>query len=381
LSIGTGFTTVRDRAVITGTGSTADPTGSVKFFLCGPIATGNCATGGTQVGSPASGETPLAAGTLNDSVSSVLSDIVTVTSAGRYCFRAEYSGDSLYPASSDPKSAADTATNECFTVNPVTPTLVTQASANTSLGQPISDTATITGTATQPTTAPVFNTTGTVGAPAGGTITWDAYGPDSCTHVFGPVSITISGDGTYGGPNATPPPASVSFVPTAPGEYTWVANYSGNSPNTNANTPTNTCANAPSGEKVTVTQTSITTGPSVFPNDSATIGVANGAAPTGNVVFSLYADSTTCNTGGTTGRLFTETVGLPAGSTLSKSVNTHNGDPTDLINDYSYSNVAQTTLFWRVTYAGDANHLGRNSICTESTAIDHTADASGGTAP
>ncbi len=132
---------------------------------------------------------------------------------------------------------------------------------------------------------------------------------------------------------------------------------------------------------MTVTQTQINTSPSAFPNDSATISVANGAAPTGNVVFSLYDTSGNCTTGSATGRLFTETVALPGTSVLSKTVGTHNGDPTDAVADYSYTSLAATTLYWRVTYAGDANHQGRNSICTESTLIDHTADTSGGTAP
>ena len=311
-------------------------------------------------------------------MSSVFSDIVTITSAGRYCFRAEYSGDSLYPASSDPTSDTDTSTTECFTVNPVTPTLTTQASADVPLGQPISDTASLTGTASQP-ASPVFNTTGATGAPANGTISFTAYGPDSClTVAFGPVLVTVSGDNTaYGGPSSTP---AVSFTPTLAGEYIWVASYSGDSPNTNpvAATP---CASQPAAEKVTVTQTQISTSPSVYPNDSATITVANGAAPTGSVVFGLYDTFENCSAGTSTGRLFVETVSLPAGAALSKSVSTSNGDPSDAVTDYAHTDLAATTLYWRVTYGGDSNHQGRNSICTESTAIDHTADASGGTAP
>ena len=66
---------------------------------------------------------------------------------------------------------------------------------------------------------------------------------------------------------------------------------------------------------------------------------------------------------------------------MSKTVSTHNGNPTDLVDDYSHTGLADTTLFWRVTYGGDLNHNGRNSVCLESTRIDHTADTSGGTAP
>ena len=47
------------------------------------------------------------------------------------------------------------------------------------LGNPITDTATLTGTANKPGT-PAINPT-TAGGPAGGTITFTAYGPDNCT--------------------------------------------------------------------------------------------------------------------------------------------------------------------------------------------------------
>jgi Methyltransferase domain len=69
-------------------------------------------------------------GTPDDATSSATSDLVTVTSAGHYCFRGEYSGDGLYPPSNDPKDATDTSTTECFLVNPVTPTIMTTATGS-----------------------------------------------------------------------------------------------------------------------------------------------------------------------------------------------------------------------------------------------------------
>jgi hypothetical protein len=60
------------------------------------------------------------------------------------------------------------------------PTLATTAGPDINLGQTLSDKATLTGTATQP-TDPVINLTGTGGAPADGTITFKLYGPDNCT--------------------------------------------------------------------------------------------------------------------------------------------------------------------------------------------------------
>ncbi|EAX1138052.1 hemagglutinin, partial [Salmonella enterica] len=101
-----------------------------------------------------------------------------VTSAGRYCWRAAWSGDSAngIPGSSDSRAS------ECFTVNPVTPTLGTTASDDVALGNPVSDSAALSGTVTQPAN-PVINLTGTGGAAAGGSITFTLYGPDNCTSV------------------------------------------------------------------------------------------------------------------------------------------------------------------------------------------------------
>ena len=61
----------------------------------------------------------------------------------------------------------------------MTPTLSTTAGADVNLGQAVTDSATLGGTATQPAN-PVINLTGTGGAAAGGTITFKLYGPDSC---------------------------------------------------------------------------------------------------------------------------------------------------------------------------------------------------------
>jgi hypothetical protein len=113
-------TAVHDTATITVVGATTpdDPTGTVTFFLCGPIATGDCSTGGTNVGTGA-----LNGGAdLNDGVAVATSpDVNTPASAtgnlspGRYCFRAEWPGDANYP---DALSFTN-ATDECFTVKDV----------------------------------------------------------------------------------------------------------------------------------------------------------------------------------------------------------------------------------------------------------------------
>src|SRR6185503_637218 len=222
-SIGTGVLAVADSAVVDIQGGTATPAGSVSFSLCKVDSPGLCTSGGTSVGST----------NLSGSAYpvTVLSPTAYVTSAGRYCWRAAFSGDSAngIPGSSDSRAT------ECFTVNPVTPTLSTTAGADVQLGTAVTDSAQLTGLATKP-ASPVINLTGTGGAAAGGTITFKLYGPSSCTTLaYTSPTVTVSGNGTY----TTPDP---QFVPLSTGTYYWVAVYSGSSPNTNGVTHNADCA-------------------------------------------------------------------------------------------------------------------------------------------
>jgi hypothetical protein len=192
-----------------------------------------------------------------------------------------FSGDSANGIA----GSSDSSATECFTVNPVTPTLATTASDDVNLGSAVSDSAALGDTATQPAN-PVINLTGTPGAAAGGTITFTLYGPSdtacgTLVHTSGPV--TVSGNGTYN----TPDP---QFVPAQPGTYHWVAMYSGSSPNTIGTTHNATCTD--SNEDVTVTSvpSSMTTAQTWVPNDSATISAPAGTGNlAGTVSFALYA--------------------------------------------------------------------------------------------
>ena len=288
---------VRDQAVITVSGTDTFG-GTVKFFLCGPLAltsTSNCQTGGVQIGAAAGEPVTGANGT-----ATLNSATATLTSAGDYCWRAEYSGDAAtgVPASTDPTDATNR--SECFQINPVTPTLTTTASADVTLGNPISDTATLTGTARQPGTdglgtGGTINATAATQAAAGGSITWTAFGPNNCTTVaLAPTSRTVSGDGTY----PTAAQTAVSFTPTAIGTYTFVASYNGSSPNTLGAGPSS-CPPGPNDgdEVVTVTgNAALATTQDWLPNDTATLtGPTN---LTGTLTFQLYTGST-CATGGT----------------------------------------------------------------------------------
>jgi hypothetical protein len=207
-----------------------------------------------------------------------------VTSAGRYCWRATWSGDS---ANGIPGSS-DSSAGECFTVNPVTPTLATTAGDDVLVGNPVTDTATLTGTAKQPTN-PVINLDGASGAPAGGSITFKLYGPSNsgCGElVFTSSPVPVSGDGTYG---------PVSFTPTAAGNYHWVAEYGGNSPNTNAASHNTSCNDANEDVTVTSVPSSLTSAQTWVPSDSVTVSATAGGALAGSVKFEFFTNGTCAN--------------------------------------------------------------------------------------
>ena len=80
LSIGGGSASATDSATLTIGGATTW-SGTVGFSLCGPIATGTCNSGGTLISSQSVNQ-----GTTQP----IVSGTATVTSAGRYCWRADF---------------------------------------------------------------------------------------------------------------------------------------------------------------------------------------------------------------------------------------------------------------------------------------------------
>jgi len=106
-------TSVHDTATVNGNQPSKTPSGTVTFFLCGPIATGAC-DGTTNVG------TNIGTGTLSGSGGTASADSPDVNTGigldpGRYCFRAEWPGDANYTTPLTEYGGAN-GTNECFTV-------------------------------------------------------------------------------------------------------------------------------------------------------------------------------------------------------------------------------------------------------------------------
>lgn len=261
-SIGTGSATVSDQATVAVTGASIW-TGDLQFSLTGPQNTPLSTT--QDIGGPI---------TVNNTTTQpVQSADAHVTAVGHYCWSATFTSHT-----SGVPNGTDDGTNECFDVTPVTPTLATSAGGPVVLGNPISDTATLSGTANEPGT-PAINPT-TAGGPAGGSITFTAYGPDDCSTVaFTSSPVPVSGDGTYG---------PVSFTPTAIGTYHWAATYTGDAPNTNGTSHNLNCTDTNEDVVVRSVPSTISTAQKWLPNDDATVSAPQGGNLAGHVTFTLF---------------------------------------------------------------------------------------------
>lgn len=332
ISIGDGVAAVKDSAVISLDGGAANPTGAISFELCKVGDPDSC----TDVGS-----TSIAGGAYPRTV---LSPVAYVTAAGDYCWSASWPGD----AANGIPPASESSPTECFTVTAVTPTLSTSAGADVVLGNGVSDTATLSGTSTQP-ADPVINLTGAAGPAADGTITFELYGPsaDDCGALAHTTAgVGVSGDDDYSTPNP-------QFEPTTIGDYHWVAVYSGSSPNTNGVTHNAACDDTAEDVTVSNVPSTLTTAQSWVPNDSATVSAPAGGALDGTVTFAFFAN------GDCTGDpAWTEDVDVAGASP--QTVGTSNEEAVAASGDFS----------WQVTYDSD-NPAQRDipSSCEEVSAL------------
>ncbi|MFL5915869.1 MAG: hypothetical protein ACJ752_09550 [Gaiellaceae bacterium] len=206
---------VHDTATITINGGTTppDPTGDVEFFLCGPIATGDCSTGGTDIGHG----TLDGGATTNDGTASAQSpDVNTAASqlaSGRYCFRAEWPGDANYGGTSHTND-----TTECFAVKDTSATTTAQrwlpndtagvttgsgSAASGSVAFTLYDSADCTGTVlyTETDSAAPFATSNATVQTASRTVSWRAvFTPSDSNAVQGSTSrcetttVTVNND-------------------------------------------------------------------------------------------------------------------------------------------------------------------------------------------
>jgi len=194
---------IYDYAVVTGTGSSLAPTGTMSFFICSPaqLTNGTCASGGTAVGSAVS-LTPIAMS--SPPKSEALSAKFTPTSVGTWCWRGEYSGDTTYPASSD------SSVGECFTVTQL------PASIATAQQWSVYDTATI--------------EVGAAGTVLDGQVKFELFASNNCS---GSVIDTNADDAVaVSGASPVTVQSATYNVSTTPGTFalSWKATYTSNNP-------------------------------------------------------------------------------------------------------------------------------------------------------
>lgn len=122
-------TSVTDTLVVQGQGLAVPPTpsGTATFFLCGPIASGLCETGGTNIGTGTLADSSPPAGEAT-AVSPAVNTAASPLAPGRYCFRAEWPGDTNYkPVAPATKFVHfGTGNVECFNVSDTSTTTSVQ---------------------------------------------------------------------------------------------------------------------------------------------------------------------------------------------------------------------------------------------------------------
>ena len=343
ISIDDGTVDVTDLNTITVTG-TSTWSGSLTNYLCGPLAAGVlCDTGGRSVGSQ----------TVNqDTTQPVASAAAEVTKVGRYCWRGEFDIDIA-----NVDTAVDSSEGECFEVLPVQPELTTTASGTVEIGNPISDTAHLVGTANQPGSAGPNATYPTIdptvaGDAANGTITFKLYGPDDddCSGtVLTTLTASVDGDGDYG---------SGDYTPTAAGTYRWVASYDGGD---GGNTLGDAGACNDANESVVVTPkqpgiiTNATAGPVPLGDPISDTATLSGTSPQpdgdpagGTITFNVYGpDDADCSGD----PVFTATVDV-------------SGDGDYPSGDFTPTEAG--TYRWIASYSGDSpNTLPVSGACND----------------
>ena len=328
-----GTVSVTDSAVLTVSGGATTYGGTMTFHLCGPTPLSDasytlCTTGGTLVGAVKNVSGP--------SPTTVVSDAATITSAGRYCWRADYSGD----ATAGVPASSDSSVTECFKVTPLQPAITTNATgaAGVVIGTAISDSATLSGATSN----------------AGGSITFRVYGPNDATctgtPAFTSAAVPVSGNGTY---------SSGTFTPTAAGTYRWIASYTGDLPNTLA--VAGACNAANEASLINPRQPAIVTdatGAAGVPlgtaiSDSATLSNTapkpDGSPAGGTITFRVYGpNDATC-------------TGTPAFTSAAVPVS---GNGT--YSSGTFTPTAAGTYRWIASYSGDLpNTLAVAGSCND----------------
>jgi hypothetical protein len=334
---------VHDTATVTGNQAADTPSGTVTFFLCGPIPTGACTSGGTNIGT----------GTLSGSGATASADSPDVnTSAspltpGRYCFRAEWPGDLNYPSALTEFGGAN-GTNECFTVQVIktstTTTPSTGSGGTTTFGSQVTDHAVVQalnsgdGTPTGTVTFFVCDPTQTVGGACP-----DGHG----TQVGNPVmTAAVSGSS---------PPASFAdssaVTVTKTGTWCFRGVYAPGGANGSDYTGSE---DASSGECFTVTDTTKSSSlQDWLPNDTASVASDNGAPLNGTLSAQLYTGD---NCGATSGSAVN-------GQLYSKALTGTGSSATLTTGNTTFKVTVSSSVSWLVNFVSSDSNVGNSTHC------------------
>jgi hypothetical protein len=243
----------------------------------------------------------------------------TPTSTGAYYWTARFSGDKNNEAIESGCKAA----NESSLVNPAKPAVTTKAVTPVTVGEPVKDTASISG---------LVDPTGE------GTITFKLYSDEKCdTEVFTSTSagITVNGEVPSG-----------EFTPTSTGTYYWTAKFSGDKNNEAAESGCkaaneSSLVNPAKPAVSTKAVTPVTVGEAI--HDTATLSGLVDPTGEGTVTFRLYSDEK-CET-----EVFNFTsAGIKA-----------NGD----VESGEFTPTSTGTYYWTAKFSGDKNNEAAASGC------------------
>jgi hypothetical protein len=339
-------TPVTDTAVVQGVnvgGTPPTPTGNVTFFLCGPTAptsTDVCTTGGTQVGSAKaledSSPPPGEASAISDAVNTAQNPLLP----GRYCFRAEWLGDSNYAG---PFSHAGTGNSECFIVAKLVSTTATTSSptGDVAPGTSVTDTATVSGSGPTPTGTVDFFLCQPSEVTAGGC-------EGTAGTKIGETKTLVDGSATS---DATTNTNTV-------GKYCWRAEYSGNVfyfPSSHTNDTT---------ECFTVGDTTTSSSnQSWVPNDTGTVAATGGTPLNGTLTITLH-ESSDCTGDAVTGQTYTKTL-TNATTAADRTLTTTNST-------YIVTGNGSHTVSWKIVFTPTEGSFVTGSTHCETSTVTIT---------
>jgi hypothetical protein len=333
---------VHDTATVTGNQAADTPSGTVTFFLCGPISggSGSCSSGGTNIGT----------GTLSGSgatASATSTDVNTSASPltpGFYCFRAEWPGDTNYPTALT-EFGGTSGTNECFTVQVIPTTTTTTPSVGsggtTNFGSSVTDHAVV--KATQP-----------GGGSPTGTVTFFICDPTQLSNGACPTGGTQVGNPVMTTDLMTSPlPSSFAdssaFMVNKTGIWCFRAVYTPGGANGANYTGS---SDASSGECFTVTDTTGSTSAQTWlPNDTAIVAAAHGAPLNGTLSAQLSTDGT-CSAL-VSDQLYTKTL-TNATSAADRTLTTANT---------TFPVITSTSVSWLVTFTSSDPNVTSSMHC------------------